>query len=87
MIITGCVIELAHSVLSRAMIITRPVHKVSKYAADFRGLLVVLCYDHTLPANISARNGTTPQTQKYYLNGQEHNGFITTNKKGHSTDY
>jgi hypothetical protein len=45
MIITGCAIELEHSVLSRAMIITRPAHKVSKYAADFCGLLVVSCYD------------------------------------------
>jgi hypothetical protein len=42
------------SVLSRAMITTRPAHKVSKYAADSCGLLVVSCYDHTLPANISA---------------------------------
>jgi hypothetical protein len=54
MIITGCAIELAHSVLSRAMIITRPAHKISKYAADFRGQLVASCYDHTLPVNISA---------------------------------
>jgi hypothetical protein len=52
-----CAIELPYGVLSRAMIIERPAHNISKYAADFRGLLVVSCYareDHTLPANISA---------------------------------
>jgi hypothetical protein len=54
MIITGCAIELVHSVLSHAIIITRPAHNISKYAADFRGQLVVSCYDHTLPVNISA---------------------------------
>jgi hypothetical protein len=37
------------------MIITRPAHKISKYAGDFRGQLVVSRYDHTLPVNISAQ--------------------------------
>jgi hypothetical protein len=32
-------------------------------------------------------NGTTLQTQTYYLNGQAHIFFSTTNKEGHSTDY
>jgi hypothetical protein len=41
MIITGCAIDVAHSVLSRAMIITRPAHNISKYyAAHFHGQLL-----------------------------------------------
>jgi hypothetical protein len=56
MIKTGCAIERAHTgALSRAVIITRPEHKISKYAADFRwqlGSLVLRSYPPPPHVNI-----------------------------------